>query len=619
MWKEAEEIVRAAREQPWGRSLPKDESFGKSLGKWIQEEVLLDFLREVTRQVDEIVDIDPDLSESKILEKATQHVVEFLNAKAAAVQIYDLLTEKIIAEGAYPPEILHVHSAPTLDGNMAENVLVMRRIHILSDMDDCGDILGLERIKRKGVGSMMVLPLEIPRFFPRERDTVGVMYIFFEERGRRFSPLEVDMAGLMARRLSFVMARKKILSMYMLNEKKEAIVRKIYSKLGTREGVRMKDIFDRVIPEIVDITNIQSCALFSVTDDQQYAVLEAGYPEAEGYHSIGRRFKIQGEPAFKLVINLGDYIGESAYDIVTPSYILVVDPQRSRLVSKKMKQFAETHRINSILYVPLEVGEEVRHFMTFDALEQRQRYSDEEIEVFCFLGRELIKAQRMERLDDILHDFKNPAIATAGFARRLKRLLGGADLGENTQEVHRCVDILLEETTRLQELALSVYEAGKTQVVNLTERLKRRFEINQQAIKEQLKQNIKLHRGPFEDPLWVRCYPLHLERVLDNLLNNATNAIPHKGGQLRIRTYSQNEWACAEITNTGLIPEEDRLRLLEGGESRGRGLHITHRIIQLLGGKIDVKVGKETTTFVIYLPMYKEEKCDFSMEGEGKE
>jgi signal transduction histidine kinase len=142
---------------------------------------------------------------------------------------------------------------------------------------------------------------------------------------------------------------------------------------------------------------------------------------------------------------------------------------------------------------------------------------------------------------------------------------------------------------------------GKEQVVNLTEVFKKRFEINKEAIREMLKQNVTLREGPFEESLRVQCYPLQLERILDNLLNNATNAIPLHGGILSIRTYPEDNWACSEVTNTGAISEEERLRLLEG-EGEGRGLYITHRIIRTLKGKIDVRTAKDTTTVILKLP-----------------
>ena len=155
-------------------------------------------------------------------------------------------------------------------------------------------------------------------------------------------------------------------------------------------------------------------------------------------------------------------------------------------------------------------------------------------------------------------------------------------------------------------MALSLYQVGKAQVVNLTGILKYRFEINKEAINQQLKQNVNLQEGPFQELLYVKCYPIHVERILDNLLNNATNAIPIKGGSLSIRTYSDGNWACAEISNTGLIPEGERLRLLEG-EGRGRGIYIIHRIIRALRGKIEVRVGKNTTTLVVRLPLHRGE------------
>jgi signal transduction histidine kinase len=213
-----------------------------------------------------------------------------------------------------------------------------------------------------------------------------------------------------------------------------------------------------------------------------------------------------------------------------------------------------------------------------------------------------MKAKKMERLGDTLHDFKNPAIASAGFARRLKKLVEG-DLKRSKDQIIKYADILLEETTRLQELAMGIYQVGKEEVVKFTEVLERRFEINREAIREQLKQNIQLQVGPMDNSLSVCCYVINLERVFDNLLNNATKAIPLLGGILEISTFSNGEWACASITNTGSISEEERLRMAED-EGEGRGLYITHRIMRLLKGEIDILRGRDSTTVIVRMPRY---------------
>jgi signal transduction histidine kinase len=603
MWKNDKQLFESAQNQQWAK-MREGEAFWDHLLSWVKNTVLPDFLTEVITHVDEIIEINPDLTEPEIFSTVSRYMVESLGAASASVRIYDPGTEKMLSFGSYPLEEERREAFIPLEGTIAGRVVRTNRPYLVPDILNEDLYQDKERVRQKGIHSIMAVPLSIPRFFPHERDTIGVIQIYFEERERDFTPLEVTMAELMARRLGFVVARKKILSMFRINEKKEAIVQKIFLKLGAREGVKMKEVFNRVVPELADIISLQSCALFAVTEDDENVVLEAGYPERFGYHGIGKTFLIRSEPAFELILKRRSYDMETPFEVVTPSYVLIMDPQRSEYISGNLKQFAAVHNINSILYVPINAGDEITHFMSIDALDQRQMYSEGEIEIFLFLGRELMKAQRMERLDDILHDFKNPAIATAGFARRLKKLIEEEESLKNAATMKRYADILLEETSRLQEMALSIYQAGKEQVVNVTTVLLDRFEINKEVIKEILKQNVTLHEGPFEDPLYVQCYPLHLERILDNLLNNATNAIPLKGGILAIRTYARDDMACVEVSNTGMISEEERLRLLEG-EGRGRGLYITYRIVRLLRGRIDVKTGINSTAVTVQIPLHK--------------
>jgi signal transduction histidine kinase len=92
--------------------------------------------------------------------------------------------------------------------------------------------------------------------------------------------------------------------------------------------------------------------------------------------------------------------------------------------------------------------------------------------------------------------------------------------------------------------------------------------------------------------------------VIDNLLNNASNAIPQEGGDLSIKSYRTDPWAVFEITNSGQISEEERERCLRG-EGRGRGLHITTRLIKHMGGRLEIEAKEGQTTFYITLPLAK--------------
>ena len=597
-----EHLAKEIQQEPWAKGISAGKDFWPVLMKWIDEHVFSQVIDRLIDQIDKIVDIDPGLSEPQILENATRYMVEFLGAHSGSVRIYDPQTEQMLSYCSFPSSEEDREVFIPLDGSIAGEVVKTRQPYLVPNLFGEDLYHNKNVIYAKHVHSLMAVPLEIPRFFPRERDTIGVIQIYYTEKNREFRASEIQIANTMAKRLSFAIARKKILSMQRTEEKKEAIVRHIFRKLGSRGGVKMAEVFNQVVPELADIVDLQSCTLFSVAEGLDRVILQAGFPE-HGYHSVGKVLPVNSELVFELLLNLREYSGESVYEVVTPSYISVVDPQRSDLVSKNLKKFAALHNINSILFFPLGYDGEVTHFMAIDAVDQRQRYSDDEVDIFLFMGRELMKAQKMERLDDALHDFKNPAIAIAGFARRLKEIVRKDELEQSKDQVRKYVDILLQETSRLQELAMSIYRVGDEKAVNLTEVLKRRFEINREAVKEQLKQNVTLKEGPYDPDIRVMCYVVHVERVFDNLLNNATKAIPLKGGELSVRTYSDGDWACAEISNTGEISEHNRMKILEG-EGEGRGLYITYRIIRLLKGKIEIRSGKGTTTFVVSFPLY---------------
>ena len=598
-----ENLVRDIQREPWAAGFPENKEFWIHFITWIEEHLLSNFLGRVVQKVDDIIDIDPDLSEKEILEKATYHMVSFLGATSASIRIYDPKTEQMLSYGSYPSREETRESAIPLGDSISGEVLRTRQAYFAPDLlkDDLYHNKGT--VFKEGVHSLMAIPFEIPRFFPRERDTLGVIQIYYGDIQRKLNSLDIRIADTMAKRLSFVIAHKKILTLNRIAEKRENIVTHIFRKLGSRGGVKLAEVFNEVVPDLADMVDLQSCALFSVRPSMDKVVLQAGYPTVSSYHSLGKAVPVSSEPAYEVLLNLRDYTGDSRYEEVTPFYILIVDVQRSTLMSENHKRFSRYHGINSILFIPLKVAGQITHFMTFDALDYRKRYGEEEISVFLFLGRELVKAQKMEQLDDALHDFKNPAIATAGFARRLKALVQEDDLESSRKQIQKYVDILLEETSRLQELAMGVYTVGEEQIVDFSTTLQNRLEINKEAIKEMLRQGVELKQGPYNRDLRVKCHSVQLERVFDNLLNNATKAIPLKGGILAVRTFSRGKWACAEIKNSGGMSKQEKMKFVEGS-GEGRGLYITSRILRMLNGKMEIQSEDGLTTVLVSLPQY---------------
>ena len=568
----------------------------------ITEEVIYRYVDHLISQVETIMEINPHLTEKEILETVAKNVVEYLGAEAASIRIYDPGKEEMISFGSYPPQTEDREEAIPFEDTIAGEVVKTHQAYFVPNILNEEKYKNKEKVQKYGIHSMLAVPISIPRFSLKDVDTEGSFQIYYKEMDKVFTPLEAKIAEMLSRRVSYVVARKRIMDLQKLNVTKNKIVEQIFLKLGKREGIKMREVFNLVVPELVDIMRIQRCSLFSVSEDRHHVVLEAGYPEI--HHGIGKTFSVKDEPYIDAVVNQAGPFGEFENEKIFPFYILIHNPKGSSLLPPDLKRFLEVQQIHSVLYLPLKVTDVVNYFLAFDAQAHHRRFSDEEIEIFIFFGKELMKGLRLEKMDDILHDFKNPAIAAAGFAKRIQKILEDGEYPSKREKVAQALDIILKETSRIQELALTLHGEGREEIVDLTEKLKKRFLINQEAMRELKRENVHLIEGDLETPLWIRCYPLHIERVLDNLLNNATNAIPQEGGELSIRSYRRELWAIAEITNTGQISEEDKDRYLHG-EGKGRGLHIASRLIKLMGGKTEVKPGESRTTFRVMFPLVK--------------
>ena len=80
MWRDADRLKKTIQEQPWSRECQIDDAFLTQMSEWIRDRLFPDFLGEMSRQVDSIVEIDVGLPEPELLARATRYIVEFLGA-----------------------------------------------------------------------------------------------------------------------------------------------------------------------------------------------------------------------------------------------------------------------------------------------------------------------------------------------------------------------------------------------------------------------------------------------------------------------------------------------------------------------------------------------------------
>ncbi len=573
------------------------------LASYLRKHCLSEHVKEVVKMVEDVISIDPSLEWKDILGEAAKKITEFLHAEAASIRIFDPKTQNLVAFGSYNfKEISRLKSIP-VEKTVAGTVIKSGQSYLVPDIMNEPAYSNKDIVNVYGFNSLMAVPLTIPSFLKNEPDIPGAIQIYYKEKNREFDPLEVSNAELMARRVSYVLAKKRIIDLQKLNQQKEKITEKIFVKLSHKEGIKLKDVFMTMIPELVDIILVQSCSLFSIMPDRKHVKIELEYPVGQQSHDIGCLYAINDHPYFDALINYKGINTDNEYERIESSYILIKDPLKSYLSNDELKKYALKNNVNSVLLIPLKANEDINYFLIFYAIDRRQEFTENEIELLTFFGKEIMKALRMEKLDDVLHDFKNPAIAIGGFAKRAIKLLQNDDFRAHKDKINEYFEIISQEALRMQELIVYPGIEGRERVLDLTEILKSRFRINEESIREQKRSNIKLFQDELQPGLLIYCSPFGLERVVDNLLDNATKAIPETGGELSIKSYRCEGTACFEVKNTGKIDDET-IEQIRKGDVKGRGLNIIYRFIQGIHGSLEVFTQENSTIFKIKIPLY---------------
>jgi len=598
-----ETLIKFLKSSPTLTKYHLSEQEVDELAVYLRKNCISSKVEEVVRMVEDIISINPAMDWKEILEAAAKKIVHFLHATAASIRIFDPETGKLVSFGSHQySETGRVKSIP-VEKSVAGKVIRSGKSYLVPNILLEPAYTNKDVVKEQGLNSLMAIPMRIPGFLKNEQDVQGTLQIYYKEINRDFDSLEVANAELLARRVSYVIAKKRILDLQKLNLHKEKIVEKIFVKLSHREGIKMRDVFRMMMPELIDIIQVQSCTLFSVTQDRKHVQIELEYPSGQESHDISCMYKIEEHPYFNALINGIQQRGDYEYERINSSYVLIKEPLKSMLSNDELKKYASKHNVNSVLLIPLKAMDEMNYFLVFYAKDRRQEFTENEIELLSFFGKEIMKALRIEKLDDVLHDFKNPGIAIAGFAKRAKKILETEDFTTAKNKIAEYLDIVVQETVRMQELAIYPNIVGRERVVDLTEVLKNRFRINEEAIREQKKTGITLKKEELEPGLLIYCSPFGFERVLDNLLDNATKAVPVEGGELSIKSYRNGDMAFFEIRNTGRIPEEN-IEQIKKGEVKGRGLNIIYRFIQAIHGNLEVFTDAVSTTFRLMIPLY---------------
>ncbi|WP_375496089.1 sensor histidine kinase [uncultured Nostoc sp.] len=223
-----------------------------------------------------------------------------------------------------------------------------------------------------------------------------------------------------------------------------------------------------------------------------------------------------------------------------------------------------------------------------------------------------VEARRREVIGDMTHELRTPLTVVRGY---LEELADGEI--EASPEIYRR---LAKETRRLERLVNDLQELSKAEAGYLPINIQR---VNLRPLLESLMEKFTdqlLEDGPV---LLLKCPSVippvladidRTEQVLVNLLGNAVYYTNEGSITIDVGTEASQLWIAVIDTGIGIAPENlphvferfwraDQSRDRHSGGT-GIGLTISHRLIELQGGKIQVEselgVG---STFRFFLPL----------------
>lgn len=211
--------------------------------------------------------------------------------------------------------------------------------------------------------------------------------------------------------------------------------------------------------------------------------------------------------------------------------------------------------------------------------------------------QEELDRMKDELIQNVSHELRTPLALVMGYAE----MLASGQLGDMTAEQAEAMGVIVRRSRMLRSLVEDIAllwhierRLEDVERLNLTETVTTAatdFGAHASA------KGVTIAADTPSGEVWIHGIPLHVRRVLDNLIGNALKFTP-TGGRIQIRLTADDGWATLLISDTGIgVPAEhlekifDRFYQVDGSAKRryggtGLGLALARAIVERHQGTI---------------------------------
>ncbi len=249
--------------------------------------------------------------------------------------------------------------------------------------------------------------------------------------------------------------------------------------------------------------------------------------------------------------------------------------------------------------------------------------------------QEELDQMKDELIQNISHELRTPLALVMGYAEMLDTgQLGPVLIAEQSDAIgviarrSRMLRSLVEDISLLWNVDRTVETREFVDLCKTVEMAIREFASQAQE------RNLELSGEWPEHPVVVTGVPIHIRRVLDNLLGNSLK-FTRSGGQIDVRLWIEEHSACLSVTDDGIgVPDDKLSRIFErfyqvdGSAKRryggtGLGLALVKAIVESHNGTIQAispvreDAERPGTQITIRLPLASTPAVDYGVERRG--
>lgn len=222
---------------------------------------------------------------------------------------------------------------------------------------------------------------------------------------------------------------------------------------------------------------------------------------------------------------------------------------------------------------------------------------------------EKYKSERLKTdlITNISHDIKTPLTSIINYVDLVKN-------SEDEDEKNKYIDILDYNAKRLKSMVIDLIDASKTgtgnidlnyEIIELNELI---LQVYGQFDAKFEDKGLEFDYNSFSDNIFINVDGDQLSRVFENLIGNAVNYSKHDSkislnisvDKSRLMIVVSNETSeDIEVSSEELLEQFVRGEKSRSSEGSGLGLYISKNLIELMKGKLELKVDKNIFNVII--------------------